>query len=196
MKYQKILAMVCLIIAALAIVLSLAFSSGILYAVGQSSVSEMGINSNPLKDYASKANDILLIMSIILLLAVVLLYIMQCTKRRNYYISNYVAIGIFAAYAFAYVIAVIVIVAKCFALMGGINFDKWWSTEHSEDFLYTAQYTKNCTTLALFIVLAVLVIAEIVAWILNLLWKIKLMKGEKELLEKGAAPKTAEMEVA
>ena len=204
MKFQKILALVTLIVAALSIVLSLAFSSGIMYAVTQPSVRNPGgtdaFHAAALYKFGGKANDILIVMSIILLVSVVLLYFMQCVKRRNYYISNYIAIGVFAVYALAFVITVFVIIGKCFALIGDIDFAAWKAREEIKTetgaFRYAQLYTKNVSTLVLFIILAIVVIALIAAWVLNVVWKIKLMKGEKELLEKSGTPKTAEMEVA
>ena len=50
---------------------------------------------------------------------------------------------------------------------------------------YKQYYTKDCTTMVLLIVVAVVVLLEIAAWALALVWKLKLMKGEKQLLANG-----------
>lgn len=205
MKFQKILCIVCLITGALGIVLSLFYCSGILYAVTQTDVNMPDdydlFNAYSLYEYSQQQNDTLIIMSIILVVMAAMLFFMQCANRRNYYISNYIAIGLFAAYALAYVIAVIAINGTCFGLMSKIDYAAWQEreaikTSDGSAFRYPQLYTKNCTSMVLFIVLAVVVLAEIVAWVLNLIWKIKLMKGEKELLKSGEAHSTAEMEVA
>lgn len=209
MKFQKILAIITLVTAALAVVLSLLFCSGLLQAVIINSAemnngaAKWGVEG--LYGFSQQINDTLVIMAIILLLTVVLVYAMGCNKRRNYYITNYIAIGVFAAMAFAFAIAMIYACANCFALIGEIDFEGWkaWDAELQwnetiGDYVlaHTPSYDGNVATLVLGILLSVLLIVEIVAWVLNLVWKIKLMKGEKALLAQGSVESTAEMEVA
>ena len=209
MKFQKILALVTLITAALAVVLSLLFCSGLLNAVifnsayMNSGTAKWGVEDLYL--FSQKINDVLVIMAIVLLLTVVLIYIMGCSKRRKYYVTNYVAIGVFSAMALAFAIAMLYACANCFALMGQIDFEGWKAWDAAVQWnetigayvpAHTASYDGNFATLVLGILLSVLLIAEIAVWVLNLIWKLKLMKGEKALLAQGGVESTAEMEVA
>ena len=209
MKFQKILALVTLITAVLAIVLSLLFCSGLLNAIIINSAEMVGGNGkwgvNDLYVFSQQINNTLVIMAIILLLTVVLVYAMGCNKRRNYYVTNYVAIGVFAAMALAFAIAMLYACANCLVLMKQIDFEGWkaWDAELQWSEVigsyvpaHTASYNGNFATLVLGILLSVVLLAEIAVWVLNLVWKLKLMKGEKALLAQGSVESTAEMEVA
>lgn len=207
MKFQKILALVSLITAALAVVLSLCFCSGVMngiinYSTDYAGYDEYGVDN--LYNFSQGINNALVIVAIVFLLGTVLLFAMGCNKRRNYYPTNYVAIGVYAAVAFAFAIFMVITCAMCLVYMGQIDFAAWKAYESEQEmgiggelvYSHTQYYSHNCATLVLGILLAVVVIAEIVVWILNLVWKIKLMKGEKALLAQGVAQSTAEMEVA
>ncbi|MCM1438332.1 MAG: hypothetical protein NC131_03860 [Roseburia sp.] len=208
MKFQKILTTVTLIIAALCIVLSLSFCSGVFEAARHYSIKlyEDDIwGADALYVYGNQMNDILLIVSIVLLLSVVLLCIMGCNKRRNYYITNYVAIGIFIACALVFGIILIIVCANCLNLYGQIDFAAWKEYENEMElgtdkvtmvYSHDRFYNDNCASVYIGIVMFVVLLAEIAAWVLNLIWKLKLMKGEKALLEQGAVEKKAELEVA
>lgn len=207
MKFQKILALVSLITAALAVVLSLCFCSGVLNGIINYSSVKYGYDAwgvDNLYTFSQGINNALFIVAIVFLLATVLLYIMGCNKRRNYYTTNYVAIGVYAAAAFAFVIFMIIVCAMCFVYMGEIDFTAWKEFEAEMEigiggelvYSHTRYYSDNCATMVLGILLSVVVIAEIVVWILNLVWKIKLMKGEKALLAQGVVESKVEMEVA
>ncbi len=203
MKFQKILTLITLIIAALAVVLALSFSSGVFTAAKQYSIKmseEDQFGADAIYVYANSINNMLLILAIVLLLTTVLLYIMGCNKRRNYYITNYIAIGIYAVYTLVFAVILLVICANCLNYYGQIDFKAWKEYESiladNGRPIHTPYYNDNCATVYLGIVLFVVLLANIAAWVLNLIWKIKLMKGEKALLEQGAVEKTAELEVA
>ena len=201
MKFQKILALVTLVIAALSIVLALFFCSGILYAVvnysAKTAEEEAYYGVQELYEFSQSANNILVIMGIVLILIVAAMYIMGNAKRRNYYISNIVATYVYVVYAAVYAIAMIAVCAVCFALMGKIDFETW---KADEDFILSlggeTYYTRNVATLVLGLLLSGVLLATAVAWVLNLVWKIKLMKGEKQLLEQNGVASTSELEVA
>ena len=207
MKFQKILALISLVTAALAVALSLCFCSGVLNAVINYTSINYGYDAwgvDNLYTFSQGINNALFIVAIVFLLATVLLYIMGCNKRRNYYTTNYVAIGVYAAAAFAFVIFMIIVCAMCFVYMGEIDFVAWKEYEAEMEigiggelvYSHNRYFSDNCATMVLGILLSVVVIAEIVVWILNLVWKIKLMKGEKALLAQGVVESKAEMEVA
>lgn len=204
MKFQKILTLITLIVAALAVVLALSFSSGVFTAAKQYSwkmADEDPFGADAIYVYANQINNTLLIMAIVLLVTTVLLYLMGCNKRRKYYITNYIAIGIFAVYALVFGIILLVFCANCITLYNQIDFEAWKAHESILDPetgypKYTQYYNDNCATVYLGIVLFVVLLVNIAAWALNLVWKIKLMKGEKALLEQGAVENQAELEVA
>ena len=207
MKFQKILTLITLITAALAVVLALSFCTGVFEAVRHYSwklAEEDAYGGDALYVYSNGINNTLLIMAIVLLLTVVLMCIMGCNKRRNYYITNYVAIGIFAVYALVFGIMLLVICANCLNLYSQIDFKAWKEYEDQMEMgaggemVYSNSrfYNDNCATIYLGIVLFIVLLVEVAAWVLNLIWKIKLMKGEKALLEQGAVEKKSELEVA
>ena len=205
MKFQKILALVTLIIAALATVLSLFFCSGILYAV-ISYCKKTEFDDDPkfgvqaLYEYSQSMNDVLVIMGIVLILTVVVLYAVGNSKRRNYYITNMVATGIYVVYAVVFAIVMLAVCGTCFSKMGEIDFDAWKAYEAQTDadghLVRGQNYNRNIATLVLGIMMSVVVLINAVAWVLNLLWKLKLMKGEKRLLEQGGVASTSDLEVA
>lgn len=202
MKFQKILTLITLIVAALAIVLALSFCSGI-FTAAKNYVDGDDWGANDIYYYGNKVNGMLLILAIVLLLTVVLLYVMGCNKRRKYYITNYIAIGVFALYALVFGIILLIICANCLNLYNQIDFKGWRAYESiMEEFngelrpANNQYYNDNVATVYLGIVMFVVLLVNITAWALNLVWKIKLMKGEKALLEQSAVEDKTELEVA
>lgn len=206
MKFQKILSFVSLIFAALVIVYGLCFISGTMFEclnyLPSNGKDKYEINAEGLYNYSQYANNVLVILAIVLLLTVITVYITATNKRRNYYITNYVSIGLVVAYAFAFAIVLIVICSKAIGYANEIDYVKWkeWyeqttDTDKYGNFSYKnpRNYSEDKTTLILGIVIAVLLFVEIAAWIFNLIWKIKLMRGEKALLANGVEVKSMEV---
>ncbi|MGN1060500.1 MAG: hypothetical protein ACI4QN_02090 [Candidatus Coproplasma sp.] len=202
MKFQKILALVTLISAAIAAVIGLIFCSGLLNAIRQYSdyADRIDIGANALYEYSQGINNTVLVMAIILIVAAVLLYIFGCNKMRNYYVSNYVAIGIYVVYAVVFAIFMFIVCFTCIGLKGQIDFEMWKAYEaqtNAEGELIRPQYySDSIATIVFGILIAIVVLAEAGLWVYNLIWKLKLMKGEKELLAKGAISESEQMEVA
>lgn len=129
-------------------------------------------------------NTMLMYFGIIIILLGVLLYVTACNNRRNYYISNYVAIGVCAGGD--------IVLSFIAIIMNGM----WRSKFMHVDFASWSQYVEGHQRLGLpysestiwfdlgFIVYGLVIVASIIL-ILNLIWKIKLMQGEKKLLEGG-----------
>lgn len=203
MKFQKIFALVTVITAALAAVLGLIFCSGVLNAVRQYSdymQRPVDIGANDLYEYSQNINGTVLIMGIILILAAVVLYIFGCHKMRNYYVTNYVATGIYVVLAVVYGIFMLIVCATCLSYAGRIDYEAWKEFEAQTNSdgkpLNIQYYSDSVATPVLGILLGLVVLVEAAGWVLNLIWKIKLMKGEKKLLEKGAVQDAEQMEVA
>lgn len=184
--------LVSLIIAALCVVYALAFCSGTIFQMQD----EYNVRTE--KEYIDGAkqlfytsqnvSDVLLILGIVGILVVVLNYITATHSRRNYYITNYVSIGIAVVYSIVLAIVVIYLVSDCSSIFYSIDMEAaqadfetvkpgLWSYS---DWMFPVGYA-----------LAVLLIADAVGFALNLLWKIMLMKGEKKLLQNGAMKEVA-----
>ena len=137
-------------------------------------------------------------MSVVLLLCVVVIYLTQTNKRRKYYITNYIAIGLLALYTLACSITFLVIIARTFALCGQVDTAKWLELVEFEEFedtrLNPQHYSLSKISLILGIIVAVLMLVLIAVWVFNTLLKVKLMRGEEELL-KNSAPVATDAEV-
>lgn len=202
MKFQKIFALVTLITAALTFVLGLVFCSGVLNAVRQYSdeMERYDIGANDLYEYSQGINGAIVIMAIVLIVGAVLLYVFGCNKMRNYYATNYIATGIFVAIAVAYAIFMLVVCATCISYAGRIDYEAWREYESMTNtagtLIHPQYYNDSLATPVLGILFSLAVLAEAAGWVLNLIWKIKLMKGEKVLLEKNVIGDAGQMEVA
>ncbi|MCD8309520.1 MAG: hypothetical protein LUD19_06670 [Clostridia bacterium] len=185
MRFQKILFLVSLVIAALTIVYAFGFCTGaITYLARVTSA-----YSNKKDPYgaenvywlAQDFNDILLWLGIIFVLVIVACYIFASNKRRNYYISNYITVGIAIGYCVVWAIVCIALTATVQVGLSEVDWDGLANWADGSARLYG----DNQTIYYLGYVLAVVVLLDAAALAYNLVWKIKLMKGEKELLANG-----------
>ncbi len=198
-KFQKILALVSLIIAALVFVYALIFNSGNLsdimfYNNWESMRYEYG-GSDSFCDPAQTFVSALVIMAIVYICIVAILFITASNKRRNYYITNYVAIGLNIAMSVIVAIFGIIFIAILMAKFYGLDWnaltsliDALKATDGKQPY---KDVSKSPAMFILGIVVFLLVLANAAAWTLNLIWKIKLMKGEKELLASGLVGEVA-----
>lgn len=189
MKLQKILALVTLIFAAVTLVYAFSFNSGMLFEVQYYVAPQYNVSgAKELVDYAKTVNNTMVVMSIVLIVSVILLYFTQTNKRRKYYISNYIAIGLLVLYALAYAITFFVLISKVSVLCGQVDTAKWLELVEYDPFNdgsrpYPQHYSLSKVSLILGIVVAVFAILFAAAWVVNTFIKVKLMKGEKELLK-------------
>lgn len=199
MRFQKILMLVTLVIAALCFVYSLAFVSGGMGNVqyytpleGDKIVDK--INATEFMNYSQHFVTQMVILAIVFIVLTLLLFFTGCNKRRNYYITNYIVIGVVALFALAFAIYAFVGISKTMDLFYN---DIAWDAGTNGGLNYADQYNKNYPiwkspiNFVLGIILFVIVLVDIVALVLNLIWKIKLMKGEKALLENGFVKEVA-----
>lgn len=181
MRFQKILMLVTLIVAALSFVYALAFCSGTVYQYGtlylQSSGKERVPGAADLFLVSQYDNGILITLSIVFIVVTVLHYIAASQKRRKYYVTNYVATGIVVLYQIIFAVLLIVYVSEVFSLFNAIDRAAAEDAYLRDDFKYSA------INFIMGYVLVGVVVVNAVALILNLVWKIKLMQGEKKLLE-------------
>ncbi len=188
MRFQKILTLVSLIISALCIVYALLFCtpisamSKLTYISPAYTYTGSPINADDLYDLCQTVNVVLLAMGIVFLLWVAFMYITASNKRRNYYVTNYVAVIGTAAFAAITAIMIIALTAACHA--GFVNDVDWEAYRQIIDtqVVQILEYRDDTTMWTIGYIIAAIVIADALALVYNLLWKIKLMKGEKALL--------------
>jgi len=186
-----------LIIAALVFVYALYFLTGSMgrvwnYAAIDTTTGEVSY------DYINGANfmkssqsfvSTLVVLAIILIVLAAVMYLMGCNTRRNYYITNYIAIGLFVVFEVAVLIYLIVGISTNMNLF--LN-DIAWETGTNNGYnvadMVDAQnpVKKEYLNFILGYLLCFVVLADAVLLSLTTLWKVKLMKGEKELLAASA----------
>lgn len=206
MRFQRILSYVTLITAALTFVLALIYCTGGIATFRTNYIGALLVSEGEeygtledsfvtVNDKAQSFNSVLFGLSIAFIIIAAFMFITMTHIRRNYYITNYISVC--AVAAFGVVVALIIIIwnSVVFAsYLSDIDWDVYEKlltiTTRSGNQRYTA-YSDSVATFIVAYVIALLVIAVSALNVYNLIWKIKLMKGEKELLA-GVGEKTAE----
>jgi hypothetical protein len=127
-------------------------------------------------------NKALLKYSIALILLACLLFLTQTHVRRKYYIGNYVSVGLYSVATVAYTVwAHAYIEGYKAAFLTQVDFTalekhaKIWKTAYIDStFWFDAHYG----------VYAVLLVVTVLL-LLNLIWKVRLMKAEQRLIAAG-----------
>ena len=204
MKFQKILSLLTLIIGALCFVYALCFFSGnlsdLMFYKGKDwgvTYEEQCVMSDYFIDDGQLFVKILVVVGIVYVCAAAFLYLTDTNKRRNYYVTNYVAIGI--AIGVAAVTAILCIAFMIVLLIDFSNIEiNFEDTSYGLGYMYEDLQDQGApivtTDTYMFVigfVVAIIALANAVAWALTLTWKIKLMKGEKALLEGGLVKEVA-----
>lgn len=125
-------------------------------------------------------NDELVSAALIGLIISLLLFITSCNTRRNYYISNYVAIGATSAYSVGFAIWLVANLVKYEAKFNAVDHQaliKWFA---EEKFM---EVDTNVICFKLGYILAALLVIVAGLLVFNLIWKITLMKRENKLLQ-------------
>ncbi len=128
---------------------------------------------------SQKYNDILIGLSVAFIVIVALNFVMASQSRRNYYVTNYVSIILTAVYAVVFAILLLVFVSNTFSLFAAIDKE----VAEFEYSLVMDDFKYSVVNFILGYLMAALMIVNAVILVLNLVWKIKLMKGEKQLLK-------------
>lgn len=128
---------------------------------------------------------------IVYFVVIAFIYITCTNSRRNYYISNYVVTAAVVLYALLEALYCLVSMIILMGLFNGLD----WSAIEAYQVANTSTGAPVVSTSNLMfilgIVVSVIVLVTALAWIYNLIWKIKLMKGEKQLLSKGFVKEVA-----
>lgn len=191
MKFQKILSLVTLILAAVVFIFAISFFTGNISDIyNYSSKNNGGLykGADVFIDAGQAFVSALEIMVIVYLIVIAITYIMGNNSRRNYYITNYVATGLVVA--MAAVVALYGLIMMFVLMNAFYNQVDWAKMQELRDIYswnpkFQTEVGKEPTMFIIGIVVFLLVLVNCLAWVYNLIWKIKLMKGEKELLEKG-----------
>ena len=200
MKFQKIMCLVMLILGALSAVYSFVYCSGGLAGLGSTLLNREG-QQLP-RDTLPEAqiyldvqpfNNTLLVLSVVMILCAVVLYITATNKRRNYYISNYVTIGLVTIADIAISLYILIQSSTFFVRYLDIIGDPDVLSVYQEIAEGADQvlYSTAIWPFTLAYVIYPLIIVGCCALIFNLVWKVKLMKGEKALLNGGLAKEAA-----
>lgn len=194
MRFQKYICLVMLIVGALALLYSFCYSTGSLSELAQ--MIDTSVASKPSRFMAAAGkndatlvkdiqgfNNLLMYMSIVMILFAVVLYITGCNKRRNYYISNYVATGLCAGGNIIISVILMILNGIWRGKFLNVDFAAWKARNEAYVGMGAAShYSESTTWFDIGFAVYVIVILASVVLILNLVWKIKLMQGEKKLL--------------
>ncbi|MCD8205190.1 MAG: hypothetical protein LUD29_01045 [Clostridia bacterium] len=198
MKFQKWLCLCLIVIGALAIVYACVWKTGMLASLATvcdltNGYANPGLEEAEIFFETDSYNTTLFWLGIATLLAACLLYVFANHKRRNYYVTNYI-MSIFVAVV-DFVVAIVAIVFDSIYL-GDLNAIKANET-FMANYAATAEerasvtYSESTGMFVFGYIVCVLLIAGAVFLILNMLWKRKLMRGEKQLLERSFAEEVA-----
>lgn len=186
-----------LIMGAITLLYAFCYCSGGLAALGQViTVSASGAhrsnfdaaegkNDALLYDDIQGFNNLLMWFGIIMILLAVALYVTACHKRRNYYISNYIAIGVCAGGNFILSLVALILNAVWRGAFLNIDFESWYEYSYSryENFGMEMHYSESTLWFDIGFVVYILMMIAAIILALNLVWKIALMRGERRLLD-------------
>ena len=210
MRFQKYICLVMLLVGALALAYAFFYATGGLSELGyaekngftQEGLLVYGIEiaegkyGGELYTDIQSFNNLLMYCGIAMILFAVLLYITACNKRRNYYVTNYVATGLCAGGNIVISLVLIILNAIWKGRFLNIDFDAWKEFKAVGEILAEfggasgfEHYSESTVWFDIgFGVYAIVIIASVLL-ILNLVWKVLLMKGEKKLLDASATIK-------
>lgn len=187
LKLQKIICLLCIIAAAVTFVYAL----GMITDIHDALITTM---RNPQKPTQTKVdgswiyydmqafNTQFVNISIVLVLLACLLFLTNTHSRRKYYISNYLAVGIYSVATIGVGLwAHGQIRAFAVQYMTTINFEQL--KEYSE--MWGTPYLDNTNLLDLHGLVLAFAVVSVVALLGNMIWKIILMRNEKKLIKAG-----------
>lgn len=201
MRFQKYICLAALLAGVLGLLYAFFYCTGALAELGQTFTSVGGVRVSrftaaegkydaTLYDDIQGFNNALMYCGIVMILLGVLLYITACHKRRNYYISNYVAIGACAGGNIVISLVLLILNGIWRGKFLQVDFDAWYKVYEryiTNGDWESVHYSDSTAWFDVGFAVYIIIILVSVALILNLIWKIKLMQGEKRLLEGAVA---------
>ena len=205
MRFQKILSIVSLVIAALTFVYALYFLTGSMgevpYYFNRQGTQGDLINADKFMSTSQDFVSTLVALGITFIVLAVLIFLTSSHNRRKYYATNYIAMGLFVAFALAISLYAFIMIAKvqdlflndiCWKTGTGVGGDHnvadQWIIDHK---LYRTE-----TNFILGYILFTVVIVNAIVCALSTVWKILLIRGEKKLLADSAPAEVTAEEVA
>ncbi len=186
-KIQKILCIAAIIACAFTFLYALGIMTDLydaLYSTMRNpyDLTETDVSGSILYYMMQDFNRDLLKYAVALILLACLLFLTQTHVRRKYYVGNYVAVGLYSAATVAYTVwAHAYIEGYKAAFLTQVDFEalkqhaQTWKTAYVDTtFWFDAHYAVYAVLLAVTVLL-----------LLNLIWKARLMKAEKRLIEAG-----------
>ena len=181
MKFQKILTLVLLIFAAVCFVFSLGITTDMygLYLLRDVSYFDGQDLFKEIQSY----NHYAVIFSIVLILTCVLPFIFATNTRRLYYLDNYITIGVQGSFFVFYAIYILInSITYRTRFLTEVDFEAY---KEAAD-LFKIQYSESTFFLDACIVLSILCFVMVGLIVFNVIWKVRIMNKEKELLSLGA----------
>ena len=180
MKFQKILTLVLLIFAAVCFAFSLGIATDLYGLFVNSGVAPF--EGSDLFYDIQGYNRVAVILSIVLIVSCLLPYIFASNTRRLYYLDNYISIGVQSGFFAFYGI---------YILINSINYKNRFLTE--VDFetyksfaeTFNLKYSDSTFFFDAGIVLSILCFVMVGLIVANVVWKVMIMKKEKEILSLG-----------
>lgn len=179
MKFQKIICIVSILLATFAFALSLGISTDIfqLMLAGK----DYGVETGGLYEVVQEFNHDLVMICIVMILTATSLFVTNTHTRRNYYISNYVTIGLsFLFDTIACTLCILRISSFRETFLTEVDFEMW---ELVHEMISEIRFTTSTFWFDINSLFLTLIIIGNIALLLNLIWKTMLMKKEKALLE-------------
>ena len=181
MKFQKILTLVLLLFAAVCFVFSIGITTDLYGLFLSGAIYDFeGIEIfTDIQTY----NHFAVVFSIVLICSCLLPYIFATNTRRLYYIDNYVSVGAQASFFVFYGVYIMInsIIYKT-RFLTEVDFESY--KEASE--IFNFKYSESTFFFDAGIVLAVVCFVMVALMIANVVWKVIIMRKEKELLSLGA----------
>lgn len=189
-KVQKIICWIVLASCVLAFFFALGLATDI-YKVMMAG--DFGVPGAEIFEDIQPFNRALVFRCILMIVLVIFLFITRTHIRRRYYISNYLtSIAAFLLNTLVPIWGIINILDIKKRYLTEVDFEIWYRISHD---VPGVPYTESTLWLDLNIVVLSLMIVVSILLIINLIWKIMLMKYEDKLLADKIKPKTIPGEV-
>lgn len=143
MRVQKVLMLVSLVVSALVFVYALVFMTGGLadvYRYIDTATGQDYIHCDKFVSTSQSFVSTLVAFGIVMVVLVALMYFMACNTRRKYYITNYIAVGLFVVFALVVAIYMVVMVAN---IMDLYQNDILWKSGEGFQVMKTVAYDKE-----------------------------------------------------
>ena len=187
LRFQKLICLICLIMAAVTFVYALGISTDLYDSLYGTMTNKNDPHKTKVegswiyydmqdfnRDYVNYA--------IILILLACLLYIMNTHTRRKYYITNYISVAAYSLGTLGVTVWSLLNVTKYRTqFLTTVDFEAL--KEYAE--LWNSPYIDSTFWFDLGYVVGIASIAAVVALVINTVWKVKLMRAEDMLIKSG-----------